>query len=184
VIVGSLPVDDDGIVFNTSYIIDSSGEVAGEYRKIHLFSLHGENRHFGRGKSSLVCATSIGRLGIMICYDLRFPELARRLALDGAEVLCVSALWPVTRIEHWSLFLRCRAVENQMFVVGCNGCGIEGKMQYGGASAIVSPTGGLLAQAGNRESRIMSELEPGEMTAFRELIPCFSDRFPKAYGAI
>lgn len=182
VLVGSLPEDDEGIVFNTSYVIDSSGEIVGKYRKIHLFSLHGENRHFGRGKSPLVCSTSLGRLGIMICYDLRFPELARRLALSGAEILCVSALWPVARIEHWSLLLRCRALENQMFVIGCNGCGIEDGTRYGGTSAIVSPTGELLAQADEREGRITAELKPGEMTAFREHISCFSDRFPDAYG--
>lgn len=182
VIVGSLPEDEDSIVFNTSYVIDSTGEIAGTYRKIHLFSLHGENRHFGRGKSPLVCSTSIGRLGIMVCYDLRFPELARRLALDGADLLCVSALWPVGRIEHWSLLLRCRAIENQIFVIGCNGCGIEGDMRYGGASAIVSPTGGLLAQADDRKASIEAVLEPGQMSAFRELIPCFADRSPEAYG--
>jgi predicted amidohydrolase len=182
VIVGSLPEDEDSIIFNTSYVIDASGEIVGKYRKIHLFSLHKENHHFGRGRLPLVCDTSVGRLGIMICYDLRFPELARRLALDGAEVLCVSALWPITRIEHWSLLMRCRAIENQLFVVGCNGCGIEGELQYGGASVIVSPTGEVLAPADNREGRITAELNPGDMTAFRKHIPCFSDRFPDAYG--
>jgi predicted amidohydrolase len=124
----------------------------------------------------------VGLLGIMICYDLRFPELARRLALDGAEILCVSALWPMERIEHWALLLRSRAVENQMFVLGCNGCGTEENLRYGGASAIVSPTGTVLARGGSEEEGIQSFLDPESMVAFRRQIPCFADRRPAAYG--
>lgn len=184
VLVGSLPELENGIVFNTSYVVDSSGEIVGRYRKIHLFTPSGENLHFGRGEAPLVCPTSVGKIGVMICYDLRFPELARCLALEGAQVLCVSALWPVARVEHWSLLLRSRAVENQMFVVGCNGSGVDGDLRYGGASALVSPTGGLLAFAGDGEERIMAELRPVEMTAFREHIPCLDDRLPEAYESL
>lgn len=182
ILVGSLPEADSGSVYNTSYVVDVTGEVVGKYRKIHLFSLHGEHLRFGRGDNPLVCETSAGRLGVMICYDLRFPELSRRLALDGAEILCVSALWPLPRIEHWSLLLRCRAIENQLFVMGCNGCGTEGDLLYGGSSAIVSPSGLLLAQGGNGESRITARLHPEDMAAFRKTIPCFSDRLPQGYG--
>lgn len=131
VLVGSLPEAEGDTIYNTSYVIDNNGQTVGAYRKIHLFSLHKENLHFGRGGHPLVCSTAVGRLGIQICYDLRFPELSRKLVLEGAEILCVSALWPLTRIEHWSLLLRARALENQCFVVGCNGCGYEGQMRYG-----------------------------------------------------
>jgi len=182
VLVGSLPEADGDEIFNTSYVIDKTGEIAGTYRKVHLFSLHGEDLHFGRGRSPLVCSTGAGRLGIMICYDLRFPELARRLAMDGAEILCVSALWPIARIDHWSILLRSRALENQLFVIGCNGCGREGMLQYGGASAIVSPTGAILAEAGIQENRLTAILDPEEITLFRQQIPCLSDRAPEVYG--
>jgi len=182
VLVGSLPEEDRGSIYNASYVVDSTGEISGKYRKIHRFSFCGEDRYFGRGTKPLVCSTGVGKLGIMICYDLRFPELARRLALDGAEILCVSALWPVERIDHWSLLLRSRAVENQMFVVGCNGCGREGKLQYGGRSAVVSPTGTVLAEAGCGAERLTAGLKMEELAAFRKHITCFADRLPGAYG--
>ena len=181
VLVGSLPEAESGRIFNTSYVIDASGKIAGKYRKMHLFSLHNEHLHFGRGETALVCSTEAGRVGVMICYDLRFPELARRLALDGAEILCISALWPKARVDHWSLLLRGRALENQCFVVGCNGCGREEQMEFGGSSAVVSPTATVLAQADDRESRIVALLNPEEMAAFRKQIPCFPDRLPDAY---
>ncbi|MFP5213787.1 MAG: nitrilase-related carbon-nitrogen hydrolase, partial [Acidobacteriota bacterium] len=181
VLVGSLPVMENGVVYNTSHAIDSTGEIAGSYRKIHLFSLHGEDRHFGRGESPVLCDTSVGRIGLMICYDLRFPELARRLALDGAEILCVSALWPAPRVEHWSLLLRGRALENQLFAIGCNGCGRDGKMVLGGASAVISPTGIALAEAARSEGAALAELKPDDIVEFRKHIPCFEDRCPEAY---
>jgi omega-amidase len=184
VLVGSLPEAEGDKIFNTSYVVDTGGQVLGAYRKIHLFSLAGEHDYFERGRVPLVCDTSVGRLGIMICYDLRFPELARRLALDGAEILCVSALWPVARIDHWSLLLRSRAMENQFFAMGCNGCGVEGNTQYGGASAIVSPLGRVMAEARNREEVIVARLNFSEMVDFRRHIPCFEDRLPGIYNIV
>jgi omega-amidase len=182
VIVGSLPEIEEGRIYNTNYVVDADGTVRGAYRKTHLFTLHGEHHHFAPGNQPLVSESRAGRLGVITCYDLRFPELARRLALDGAEILCVSAQWPLPRIEHWSLLLRCRAVENQMFVLGCNGCGSEGNLRYGGASAIVSPQGALLAQGNGGESRLLAQLDSQEMEAFRKHIPCFQDRRPDLYG--
>lgn len=183
-LVGSLPEAEGGKIFNASYVVDTNGEVAGKYRKMHLFSLTGEPDYFERGRAPLVCDTSAGRLGIAICYDLRFPELIRRLALDGAEIICLSALWPVPRVEHWSLLLRSRAIENQLFVIGCNGCGMEGTTRYGGASAIISPTGKVLAEAGDDEEIFTAGLDLAEMAEFRRHIPCFTDRLPGSYGVV
>ena len=184
VIVGSLPDLEDGLIYNTNFVVDADGTVVGAYRKTHLFTLHGEDHHFAPGDRSLVCDTKAGRLGIITCYDLRFPELPRLLALRGAEILCVSAHWPLPRIEHWSLLLRCRAIENQMFVVGCNGCGSEGDLRYGGASAIISPLGALLAQGNGHESQVLAQLDFNEMEAFRKHIPCFQDRRPDVYEKV
>jgi omega-amidase len=184
VLVGSLPELAGSVVYNTAYVVDASGEIAGSYRKIHLFVLTGEDRYFGRGAQALVCQTQVGQLGIMTCYDLRFPELARRLALDGAEILCLGALWPVARVDHWSLLLRARAVENQIFVLGCNGCGSEGKTIYGGKSALVSPRGVLLAEAEDHESKLLGTLDIDEMAEFRRQIPCFQDRSPGVYQVL
>ena len=182
VLVGSLPEAAEDVIYNTAYVVDTNGEIAGSYRKMHLFSLHGEDRHFGRGTQPLVCNTRVGRVGVMVCYDLRFPELARRLALDGAELLCLSALWPTARIEHWSILLRARAIENQLFVIGCNGSDREGRMPIGGRSALISPFGNTVAEAGSGEERLIAPLNMHEMVDFRQLIPCFTDRLPGGYG--
>jgi predicted amidohydrolase len=181
VIVGSLPEAAGKSIYNTSYLIDSTGEIAGTYRKVHLFSLYNEHKHFAGGTSAKVFSTSIGRIGMIICYDLRFPEIARRLALDGAEIICVSAAWPTVRIENWSILLRARANENQLFVIGCNGCGAEGKITWGGFSAIISPAGRVIAQAGPGEQTISGSIEEREMREFRASIPCFDDRVPAVY---
>jgi predicted amidohydrolase len=181
VIAGSLPEASGESIFNTAYLIDATGEIAGKYRKVHLFSPSNEQRYFTSGTSVEVFSTSIGKIGMMICYDLRFPELARKLALDGAEIICVSALWPDVRIENWSLLLRARANENQLFVIGCNGCGAEGKITWGGSSAIVSPLARVLALAGSGEQSISGAIEEREMTKFRKTIPCFDGRVPEAY---
>lgn len=180
-IVGSLPEADGATIYNTSYIIDENGEIAGSYRKVHLFSLYREHENFGRGTTAGVFNTSMGKVGAMICYDLRFPELARKMALEGAEIICISALWPLVRINHWSLLLRARAVENQLFVVAANGCGYEDKIVWGGGSALVSPLGEVLSGAGRGNENISAELKARDIVEFRHLIPCFNDRSPGAY---
>jgi predicted amidohydrolase len=182
VIVGSLPEGDGGSVFNTAHVVDATGAVAGSYRKVHLFSLHGEDRHFGRGTRALVCLTKAGRIGVLICYDLRFPELGRRLALDGAHILCIPAQWPQARIAHWQTLTAARAVENQLFVAGCNSHDGKAKIPLGGHSAIISPFGRPLAAAEDGEARLVATLDFDEMEAFRNQIPCFRDRLPEAYG--
>jgi predicted amidohydrolase len=182
VIVGSLPELHGGEVFNTSYVVDATGRIAGAYRKIHLFSLTEEDRHFGRGSAPMVCETELGPLGLMICYDLRFPELARRLALDGARILCVSAQWPLVRKEHWTILSRSRAIENQLFLLGCNACGKDSKVTYAGGSIIASPLGEILAEGSSEDSFITARLHFDKMESFRNLIPCFNDRIPGVYG--
>lgn len=182
ILVGSLPELQEGRIYNSSYVVGSCGGILGKYRKIHLFSVTGEPGYFTRGEAPLVCKTELGRLGIAVCYDLRFPELARRMAVDGAEILCFSALWPAARRHHWSLLLRSRALENQLFVIGCNGCGTEGNTTYGGSSAVISPAGDPLVEAGDNEAWLVARLDFDEMTRFRRQIPCFEDRIPGVYG--
>lgn len=180
VIVGSMPEPNGDKVFNTIYVVDN-GVLAGIYRKIHLFSLLGEDRAFSGGDSWLLADTSIGKVGVIICYDLRFPELSRRLALEGAQVICVPAQWPKPRQEHWRTLLRARAIENQLFVVSCNTCGMVGKLDFFGMSMIIDPKGELLAEAGEGEEEIIAELELQSMIDWRAQIPCFKDRKPECY---
>ncbi len=180
VIVGSMPEPNGDKVFNTIYVIDN-GTLAGVYRKIHLFSLLGEDRAFSGGDSWLLADTSIGKVGVIICYDLRFPELSRRLAIEGAQVICVPAQWPKPRQEHWRTLLRARAIENQLFVVACNACGIIGKLDFFGMSMIIDPKGELLAEAGECEGEIIAPLDMQAMNDWRAQIPCFNDRKPEIY---
>jgi predicted amidohydrolase len=180
VIVGSMPEPHGEKVFNTVYVTDN-GRMAGTYRKLHLFSLLGEDRAFDRGDSWLLSDTSIGKIGVIICYDLRFPELSRRLALEGAAVICVPAQWPKPRQEHWRTLLRARAIENQLFVVASNTCGLIGKLDFFGMSMIIDPKGEVLAEAGETECEICEQLDIEAMTDWRAQIPCFNDRRPELY---
>jgi predicted amidohydrolase len=180
VIVGSMPEPNGDKVFNTIYVVDN-GKLAGVYRKMHLFSLLGEDRAFSSGDTWLLADTSIGKIGVIICYDLRFPELSRRLAVEGAQVICVPAQWPKPRQEHWRTLLRARAIENQLFVVSCNTCGQVGKLDFFGMSMIIDPKGEVLAEAGEEERDISAVLDLQAMTDWRAQIPCFNDRRPELY---
>jgi predicted amidohydrolase len=181
VIVGSQPEPaGDGKVFNTAHVVDN-GRLAATYRKLHLFSLLGEDRAFKGGDGYCLAETSVGKVGVIICYDLRFPELSRRLALEGARVLCVPAQWPKPRQEHWRTLLRARAIENQFYVVSSNGCGLIGKLDFFGMSMIIDPKGEVLADAGEAEGEIVAPLDWQAMDDWRAQIPCFSDRRPELY---
>ena len=180
VIVGSMPEPHGEKVFNTAYVADN-GVLAGAYRKLHLFSLLGEDRAFDSGDAWLLADTSIGKVGVIICYDLRFPELSRRLALEGAAVICVPAQWPKPRQEHWRTLLRARAIENQLFVVACNACGMIGKLDFFGMSMIIGPKGEVLSEAGESECEIGAPLDLQAMADWRAQIPCFNDRRPELY---
>ncbi|GAC1447568.1 MAG: carbon-nitrogen family hydrolase [Desulfuromonadaceae bacterium] len=180
VIEGSMPEPNGAKLFNTVYVADN-GKLTGVYRKIHLFSLLKEDLAFSGGDSWLLAETSIGKVGVIICYDLRFPELSRRLAVEGAQIICVPAQWPKPRQEHWRTLLRARAIENQLFVVACNACGTIGKLDFFGMSMIIDPKGELLAEGSERESEIIAPLDMQVMDDWREQIPCFNDRKPGSY---
>jgi len=180
VVVGSLPEPHEDKVYNTAYVLDR-GKMRGKYRKIHLFSLMQEDRSFDSGCSSLLVDTSVGKLGVFICYDLRFPELARRLAVEGAEILVVPGEWPKPREEHWRTLLRARAIENQLFLVSANCCGQVGKLDFFGMSMIIGPKGEVLAEAGYEPQDITATLDFALMEEWRGQIPCFSDRKPECY---
>lgn len=182
-VVGSLAESDGDKVCNTAWVIDQ-GEIVGKYRKLHLFSTMSEDRYLHAGDRYLVVDTSAGRLGIAICYDLRFPELFRRMALDGAEIICLPAEWPKPRQEHWRTLLRARAIENQLFVVAANCCGVQGKLDFFGMSLLLSARGEVLAEAGEIDQSIVATFDFAEMAEYRQQIPCYRDRRPEIYGQL
>lgn len=183
VTVGSLAERQGDSIFNTAYVIDQ-GKVVGTYRKLHLFSTMGEDRFLAAGDRYLVVDTTAGRLGVAICYDLRFPELFRKLALEGAEIVCLPAEWPKPRQDHWRTLLRARAIENQLFVAAANCCGVQGKLDFFGMSLLLAPRGEVLAEGGESDTELLADFDFAEMTHYRQQIPCNKDRRPEVYGQL
>jgi rfaE bifunctional protein nucleotidyltransferase chain/domain len=145
---GSLPEPrDTGKPCNTLFFVGPDG-VAGSYRKHHLFAFWDEDRYFQPGRDTRPMESPHGNVGALVCYDLRFPEISRDQCFAGARVLVVSAQWPMARLDHWQQLLRARAVENQVFVAACNGCGDSPFGELAGHSMIVAPDGTILAAAG------------------------------------
>jgi predicted amidohydrolase len=146
VIVGGGLERDGEQMFNRALVADR-GVVLGSYRKIHLFSPHAENRHYAPGARPLIVDTSVGRIGVLICYDIRFPELVRYYFYRDTALLAVPSQWPESRSEHWRILLKARAIENEMFVAGCNRTGVEGSLKndesllFPGDSRIIDPMG-------------------------------------------
>ena len=115
-------------VSNTAVLYAPDGALLGSYRKIHLFRLMQEPRYLAPGDHATLCPTPWGPVGLAICYDIRFPELFRAMALAGAVLFLVPAQWPVRRLEAWLLLARARAVENELFVAACNRVGHDGQV--------------------------------------------------------
>jgi predicted amidohydrolase len=186
VIVGSSLESAEGRIFNTARVHDR-GVDRGSYRKIHLFSPNLEHRRFSPGDQPLVVDTSAGRLGVTICYDLRFPELARFYFHKGAEILTVPAQWPEARAQHWRSLLRARAIENQCFVVGSNRTGQEPSLKDGtalvfpGDGRVVEPTGEILVSGTGETGAIHATIEPKKVRTMRRILPVNKDQRPLLY---
>jgi predicted amidohydrolase len=173
---------------NTCVVFDPEGEIDAVYRKIHMFDVevggvvYRESESEEPGDGPVSCAVEGWRLGLTVCYDLRFPELYRILAVEGAELVTVPAAFTLfTGKDHWELLLRARAVENQCYVAAANQWGVvEGKASYG-RSSIVDPWGVVLAQAPDGDGVISAELERAHMERIRRSLPSLANRQPAAY---
>jgi predicted amidohydrolase len=173
---------------NTCVVFDPDGDIEAVYRKIHMFDVevggvvYRESDSEEPGDGPVSCEVEGWRLGLTVCYDLRFPELYRILAVEGAEVVTVPAAFTLfTGKDHWELLLRARAVENQCYVVAANQWGVvEGKASYG-RSSIVDPWGVVLAQAPDGDGVISAELERAHMERIRRSVPSLANRQPAAY---
>ncbi len=176
IFAGSIMEKKEGRYHNTCFVIDHNGNIIETYRKVHLFSLGLlENKVFTAGDEWILVDTPWLKTGVLLCYDLRFPEFCRNLALRGAQMLIIPAQWPEVRIEHWQLLCRARAIENQCFVLACNTTG-EGESPYRGSSMIISPLGEVLADASNQERILFTDLNIEELDGIKEKIDIFSDR--------
>ncbi len=181
IIGGSITEKREDGIYNICYIYNDKGENISCYSKTHLFSPMGENELYKAGNSCAVFDICGTRAAVIICYDLRFPELARRLVLSGAELLFVPSQWPKERLSQLDILLRGRAVENQMFVVNANSCGTFSDVSYGGNSTVVSPSGTVLLKAGAEEEIQSLCIDTAEVKAVRNAINVFADRREELY---
>lgn len=170
-----------GDLYNTSMVFSPEGQLAATYRKIHRFGFdRGEATLMSAGSEPVTVAHPLGTLGLATCYDLRFPELFRALVdaePQGARVFVVPAGWPAKRAEHWTLFARARAVENQAYVLACGTAGSHAGVPQAGRSAIIDPWGEVLAEAeGNEETVITVDLDLSQVDKVRESFPVLKDR--------
>jgi len=176
---------------NTSVHIGPDGEVRATYRKMHMFDVevggrtYRESDHEQPGDEIVLTSTADGaEIGMTVCYDLRFPELFRILAVRGARVLTVpSAFTLATTREHWEVLLRARAIEDQCFVVAANQIGEHAPgIRSGGRSMIVDPWGVVLAQAPDTETFITAELDFERLEEIRRSVPSLANRRPRSYA--
>lgn len=179
---GSVAEKKDGGIYNTMYVFNREGKQTAEYSKIHLFRLMEEEKYLQAGGKTVTFPLEGGfTAGAVICYDIRFPELPRRLVLDGANVMFVPAQWPHPRLEHWLTLLKARAIENQMYVAACNRVGESGGDRFCGHSVIIDPWGEVTASGGEEEGIITGPLDPALPGHVRSRIPVFEDRKPSVY---
>lgn len=182
VVAGSIADLKGGGVYNTSYILDRQGRTVATYSKIHRFCLMDEDKYMDAGDDIVDFELDGERCGVIICYDLRFPELSRQVALRGAKVLFVPAQWPNPRMRHWVSLNVARAIENQMYVVGCNRVGEGGGSTFFGHSMVTDPWGEVAAEGVLQETIVSCELDFAKVDEVRGKIPVFRDRRPEVYG--
>lgn len=180
-VAGSVANARGGRVYNTACVFDRTGSLLCAYNKTHLFTPMGEQEYFTPGDH--LCRFGLDGVpcGILICYDIRFPELTRTMALEGMDLLFVVSQWPAVRDAHLRTLTTARAIENQMFLACCNSCGTAGETIYGGRSVILDPWGKELASAGAQEQILTADCDLSVLHGIRTSINVFRDRRPELY---
>jgi predicted amidohydrolase len=190
-IAGSVSLRDAGRLRNTSLHVGPDGDIRARYAKLHMFDVevdgtsYRESDHEDAGDATTLTHTAGGLgIGMTICYDLRFPELFRALAVAGAQLFSVPAAFTLaTTRDHWDVLVRARAIENGAFVVAANQIGEHpGGLRSGGRSMIVDPWGVILAQAPDSETHIVADLDIDAQAEVRRRLPVLEHRRPETYG--
>ncbi|MEJ2285046.1 MAG: carbon-nitrogen family hydrolase [Desulfobacterales bacterium] len=177
ILMGSMVEKDGQNYYNTSIFIDPRGKIAARYRKIHLFGYQSdETQILTPGQQVVVTDTPWGVCGFSTCYDLRFPELFRRMVDQDAKFFLVVSAWPQVRLDAWRLFNRARAHENLAFLVSCNCAGENAGKQYAGHSMVVDPLGQVIAEGGRVEELVTAEIDPGLVDTVRQDFSALDDR--------
>ncbi|MFD1416504.1 carbon-nitrogen family hydrolase [Oceanobacillus jeddahense] len=172
----------DGI-YNTALVVNNKGEEIYTYDKIHLVPMLNEPKYLTGGeKHAHVFELDGIKMGLLICYDLRFPELARELALAGAEVIYIVAEWPSARKDHWKALQLARAIENQCYVVSSNRIGSYDGVKFCGASLVVDPWGTIIKEGSEeQEETLIEAVDISNVERIRKEVPVFKSRVPEMY---
>jgi predicted amidohydrolase len=174
---GSFVEKDGGRYYNASYLISPAGEILADYRKIHLFGYQSKEAEIlTPGNSVAVVKTPLAAFGMATCFDLRFPELFRRMVDQGAEIFLVCSAWPRPRLDPWRLFNRARALENQCFLISANSAGPNRGATYVGHSMVVDPWGSIVAEGGEKEEILRAEIDAEAVRDARERFPALASR--------
>lgn len=183
IVGGSFANSVGGEIYNTAVVTNRTGEVVYQYDKVHLVPMLNEPKYLAGGKKVPEVFELDGvKMGLIICFDLRFAEIIRPLALEGAEVLFIVAEWPIARIHHWKNIQVTRAIENQMFVVSCNNVGTYKNDTFGGTSMVVNPWGETLIEGSSTDEESVSiTIDVKETLDVRKRVPVFTSRVPALY---
>ena len=172
------------VLYNTIVLLDKTGNFVGSYRKSHLVE-GPETKYFRKGTEYPVFETEIGRIGLMICWDTAYPEVARILALKGAEIIVAPAAWEDPYDEDWDIVQCARSFDNVLYVASCNHVGPERKLTFFGKSKIVGPTGRTIVEAGDKEEIITATVDLDVLPELRSgFYVLLKDRNPETYGEI
>lgn len=185
-IVAGVSERDGDRIYNSQVFIDPRGEILARYRKTHLFvcAPNDESKCYTPGEKFVSVAVSGFTFGLGICYDIRFPEVCRTLALEhDANVFLISSAWPTPRAQHLRALAVARAIENQSYLVLANRTGVDAGVTCCGLSAIIDPSGEMIAAASaDQEELIMGDISGDDIAAVRSKVPVFKDRRTDLYG--
>ncbi|MBS4534299.1 carbon-nitrogen hydrolase family protein [Clostridium sp. D2Q-14] len=193
IIAGSIPENDNGHIYNTSYAFNKKGDIIDKHRKIHLFDIDVENGVtfkesdvLSRGDSYTVFDTEYCKIGLQICYDIRFPELSRLMVKDGADIIITPASFNMTTgPAHWKDLFKVRALDNQVYTIGCSGAlNEEASYNSYGHSIIVSPWGDIINNLEFEEDILIEEIDLNRINDIREQLPLLKHRRLDLYDVI
>ncbi|PYL08791.1 MAG: hypothetical protein DME33_06295 [Verrucomicrobia bacterium] len=185
-IVSGVSERDGSSIYNSQVLVDAAGEIVAKYRKTHLYAVAPveEQTCFAPGDAFASFAIGDLRFGFSICYDLRFPEMYRKLATEqNVAAFVISSAWPFPRVEHWSVLTQARAIENQAYVIGSNRVGKDDELWFCGSSAIIDPRGIVIAAASaDREELIHADLSQELVDSVRKRVQSLGHRREDLYG--
>lgn len=190
IVGGSIPEKENGNIYNTSFTFNRDGNLIARHRKIHLFDVNIENginfkesNTFTPGKDATIFDTEFGKIGVAICYDMRFPELIRKMTLKGAKIIIIPAAFNMTTgPAHWHLTSRSRALDNQIYFIGASPArNRKAKYIAYGHSLVVDPWGTIIVEAGSSEQILYGNIDLDLINKVRNQLPLLKHRREEIY---